>query len=145
MLPAPVALENGRFLKDTPFLFVYGTLRPGSGHAMGDWLRAQAEWRGQAWLEPARLYRVDWYPALVPGFAGDRVRGDLYRLCSPARAWPVLDDFEGVRGREDDEYARGVARVGCAEGGRVDAWVYWYRRPVQGLGLVEGGDWLARV
>lgn len=144
MLPAPVAHENGCSMSDTPLLFVYGTLRPDSGHAMGDWLRAQAEWRGRAWLEPARLFRVDWYPALVPAGAGERVQGDLYRLRAPELAWPVLDDFEGVRGRADDEYARAVATVGGADGARADAWVYWYRGAVQGLALVPGGDWLAR-
>lgn len=144
MLPPCVAHENDCSMTNTPFLFVYGSLRPGSGHAMADWLRAQAEWRGRAGLEAARLYRVDWYPALVPGVAGERVQGDLYRLAAPERAWPVLDEFEGVRGGEDDEYARAIATVTGPDGVRVEAWVYWYRHPVQGLAPVAGGDWLAR-
>lgn len=144
MLPASVAHENDCCMTDSPLLFVYGTLRPGSGHAMADWLREQAEWRGRAWLGSARLYRVGWYPALVPAGAGERVLGDLYCLRAPAMAWPVLDEFEGVGGQEDDEYARAMTTITMAEGGQADAWVYWYRRPVAGLPPVAGGDWLAR-
>lgn len=124
-------------------LFVYGTLRPAAGHAMGAWLRRHADWQGPAVLPRARLYRVDWYPAVVPGLAQDAVHGDLFALHDAATLWPRLDDFEAVRGAPDDEYARGLSRVRQSEGREVVAWVYWYRRPVHGLAWLPGGDWLS--
>jgi gamma-glutamylcyclotransferase (GGCT)/AIG2-like uncharacterized protein YtfP len=128
---------------NSDLLFVYGTLRRDSGHAMGRWLAERAEWRGAAWCEAARLYRVDWYPALVPGRAGERVRGDLYRLAEPATLlWRELDAFEGVAGRDDDEYERRQGEVVLGDGKKVQAWSYWYQRSVEGLELLAGGDWL---
>lgn len=127
---------------ESPLLFVYGTLRRGSGHAMGAWLAAQAEWRGPARCDAARLYRVSWYPALAEGAAGESVRGDVYRLPGDA-LWPTLDAFEGVAGRADDEYERRLTEVVLDEGGTVRAWCYWYRPAAEGLAQVAGGDWLA--
>ncbi|MCC2637241.1 MAG: gamma-glutamylcyclotransferase [Moraxellaceae bacterium] len=158
------------------FLFVYGTLRRGAGHAMGEWLGTSAEWQGEAWCEGARLYRVSWYPALVPGREEERVRGDLYRLRDAAALWPALDAFEGVTGRAGDEYGSVTGRAGegyervtgragdeyegvtgragdeyerrpvpvrLADGRRIEAWCYWYRREVAGLELLPTGNWLA--
>lgn len=124
-------------------LFVYGTLRPGAGHPMGDWLAARADWLGPARCAGARLCRVSWYPALLPGAPADTVAGDLYRLCEPAACWPGLDDFEGVVGREDDEYERLRLPVRLGDGAIVSAWVYRYRVDSAGLTLIPGGDWLA--
>lgn len=124
-------------------LFVYGTLRPGAGHAMGDWLAARADWLGPARCAAARLCRVSWYPALLPGAPGDSVTGDLYRLRDPAACWPGLDAFEGVAGRDDDEYERLCLPVRRADGSEVSAWVYRYRGDGASLAPVAGGDWLA--
>lgn len=123
-------------------LFVYGTLRPGSGHPMGAWLAARADWRGPAWCEAARLYRVSWYPALAPGAAGERVRGDLFCLRDPGRLWPGLDAFEGVAGAPGDEYERRPGPVRGADGVIVQAWGYWWRGSCAGLQWLPDGDWL---
>ncbi|HEX4869877.1 MAG TPA: gamma-glutamylcyclotransferase family protein [Moraxellaceae bacterium] len=128
--------------RDTPYLFVYGTLRRGSGHAMGAWLAARAEWVGTARCGGARLYRVSWYPALAAGRPDEAVAGDVYRL-PDAGLWPALDDFEGVAGTAGDEYERRLTMVALAAGGTVRAWCYWYRLAVAGLVPVAGGDWLA--
>lgn len=124
------------------FLFVYGTLRRGAGHAMGEWLGERADWQGEAWCEAARLYRVSWYPALQPGRADERVRGDLFRLREAAAIWPALDAFEGVAGKADDEYERRPRPVRLDDGRQVEAWCYWYRREVTGLLHLPAGDWL---
>lgn len=130
-------------MAETALLFVYGTLRRNSGHSMGRWLAAHAEWAGPACCAPARLYRVDWYPALVPGsHGGETVVGDLYHLHEAGSLWPVLDEFEGVAGRPEDEYERGPAEVASPDGVRRVAWTYWYRRPVDGLARIGSGDWL---
>ncbi|MDF2445829.1 MAG: hypothetical protein K0S46_1065 [Moraxellaceae bacterium] len=126
-------------------LFVYGTLRRDAGHAMGAWLAARAEWRGVAHCAPARLYRVDWYPALAPGAqAGEVVTGDLYALQEAVALWPALDEFEGVSGHDGDEYERRRVDITGPAGERLQAWAYWYRRPVVGLERIVSGDWLRR-
>lgn len=131
-------------MSDTDLLFVYGTLRRGSAHAMGRWLAARADWLGVATCAPARLYRVGWYPALVTGGApGDTVTGDLYRLHDTATLWPALDDFEAVAGRDDDEYERCLGDIRIGAHRTVRAWLYAYRRPVADLPRIAGGDWLA--
>ncbi len=118
-------------------LFVYGTLRRASGHAMGQWLAERAQWLGPARIAGA-LLRLSYYPGLVVGEGW--VRGDLYRI--PEALWPELDAFEDLRGQPDDEYRREPAWVQTAEG-EVLAWVYWYQGETTGLSLVPGGDWLA--
>lgn len=131
-------------MNDNGLLFVYGTLRRDSGHAMSRWLQERAEWCGSACCEAARLYPVSWYPALVPAESGSasRVRGDLFRLYDDATTWSALDEFEGVTGTADDEYERRRGEVLLDDGRRVRAWIYWYRRPVAGLQEIAGGDWL---
>lgn len=124
-------------------LFVYGTLRRGASHAMADWLAARADWLGPARCAGARLCRVSWYPALLSGTPADTVAGDLYRLREPEACWPGLDAFEGVTGREDDEYERLRLPVQTGDGAVFSAWVYRYRADATGLAPVPGGDWLA--
>lgn len=127
---------------DSDLLFVYGTLRRDSGHAMAAWLAGRADWLGAAACAGARLYRVSWYPALAPGWEEECVQGDLYRLRDPAATWPGLDAFEAVRGRADDEYACRPCRVRLGDGHHVAALAYWYRLPVTGLLPLPEGDWL---
>jgi gamma-glutamylcyclotransferase (GGCT)/AIG2-like uncharacterized protein YtfP len=122
-------------------LFVYGSLRPGAGHAMGHWLAGFADPEGPAWLAGAVLYRVSWYPGIAAGEG--RVRGDLFRLHDAAAALRELDDFEEMRGRASDEYERRLGTVARADGSTVTAWAYWYRQAVQELARVDSGDWLA--
>lgn len=122
----------------TDMLFVYGSLRRQSGHAMSRWLMKHAEWQGEGAIT-GRLFRVDWYPGLVAGQG--LVKGDVYRLPTPAML-ERLDAFEDIRGRPDDEYERRLSAVQMIAGGSLQAWVYWYRQSTERLELVQGGDWL---
>ncbi|HEX5276840.1 MAG TPA: gamma-glutamylcyclotransferase family protein [Fluviicoccus sp.] len=103
---------------------------------MGDRLAAEAHWLGKAVVR-GDLYRVSWYPALMPG--NGRVIGDVYGI--PEHLWIDLDRFEGIEG-PDPEYRRQVSPVQMASGLWLDAWVYWYVRSVADLTPVSGGDWL---
>jgi gamma-glutamylcyclotransferase (GGCT)/AIG2-like uncharacterized protein YtfP len=122
---------------ENSFLFVYGSLRPEVGHPMGVRLGRVAHYLGGASVQ-GELYRVSWYPALIPG-RGD-VRGDVYGV--PESLWSELDAFEEAEG-ENPEYRRELSTVLLDSGIRVEAWVYWYNRPVTGLRRLPGGDWLA--
>jgi gamma-glutamylcyclotransferase (GGCT)/AIG2-like uncharacterized protein YtfP len=121
-------------------LFVYGSLRRGSGHARSLWLEQSAVWQGPASLS-GDLYRVSWYPALVTG--SRIVRGDVYRL--PAALLAELDIYEAIRQQPDDEYRRSIGLVTLAQGVKCEAFIYWYVQSVQGLEKVQGGDWLQYV
>lgn len=121
------------------FIFVYGTLRRDSGHAMSHWLASRAHWCGQSRVA-GRLYRVSYYPALVRG--DGQVRGDLYRLENPELILPVLDSFEEISGQAQDEYERRLCAVRSGNGETVRAWVYEYRLPADTLERVSSGDWL---
>jgi gamma-glutamylcyclotransferase (GGCT)/AIG2-like uncharacterized protein YtfP len=69
----------GGDMTGTDLLFVYGTLRRGCGSVEAQRLHAQATWLGQGRVR-GRLYRVDWYPALVAcRSGGDEVTGDAMR------------------------------------------------------------------
>lgn len=120
-------------------LFVYGSLRRGSGHAMSAWLAERAVWKGEASVEGV-LYRVSWYPALVPASGAGQVRGDLYRL--PASLLPELDVYEDIRQQPDDEYRREQGLVQMMDGSCHMAWIYWYVQSAKGMRPVPGGDWL---
>lgn len=116
-------------------VFVYGTLRSG---ASNHFRMRGAKRIGEA-IVRGRLYRIDWYPGLLLDEAAGEVLGEVYEVSSALMA--DLDEFEGIRGAVQDEYAR-VRGVAKAEGKEVELWVYEYRGDLEGCRLVEGGDWL---
>lgn len=122
---------------ENSFLFVYGSLRPGAGHAQGAALARQGHYLGAASVSGA-LYRVSHYPALGPG--GDAVAGEVYGI--PEGYWAVLDAYEEAVG-PDPEYRRLVTPVRLQSGLWLQAWVYWYARPLTGLVRIPGADWLS--
>lgn len=134
-------------MSDTDLLFVYGTLRLGCGGAEARKLNVEAEWLGQARLR-GRLYRVDWYPALVMahGEAG-YVIGDMFRMADPAATLAWLDSYEecGPDFPEPQEYRRVIAETERLDGsGTLHAWVYVYACAVENLPWIECGDWFGR-
>ena len=115
-------------------LFVYGTLRPGSGNRFADELAKRANHIGQGTIK-GRLYRVAHYPGLVTAQAeGERVRGDVFDGITP-ELWRMLDDYEG------SDYAREVVAVRMEEGAIVEACVYRFLLRTEGLSWIRSGDW----
>lgn len=126
-------------------LFVYGTLLRGANHAMHRVLAEGAAFVGEGWIN-GRVYRVAHYPGAVLSDAADeRVFGEVYRLRSPADALAALDDYEGCGpgSRPPTEFVRVLLRVARDHGGDLDAWVYLYNRPVNGLERILSGRFLA--
>ena len=122
-------------------LFVYGTLRRGSGHANARRLARESNWLGTATLR-GTLYRVSWHPALVLE-GSDTVTGDLLRLTDPAASLPWLDAFESC-GPDDPpphEYRRELATV-MIDRGAIAAMVYVWNLPLDALERIASGDWL---
>lgn len=125
----------------TMLLFVYGTLRPGSGWPMARRLATEARYLGPA-RASGRLYAVANYPGFLPGEEGE-VIGDLFALRDTATLdW--LDTYEECTARHPlpHEYRRDTLWVAGSEGA-CRAWTYLYALPVGGLIPIEGGDFLA--
>ena len=77
-------------------LFTYGTLRLDQSHPMAGYLAGNSELLGLGLLSGAKLYRIDWYPALVEsGDDRDQVVGDVFELKSP-EALKKIDEYEGI-------------------------------------------------
>jgi len=130
----------------TKKLFVYGSLRAGAGHRMGDFLRQHARSLGQAHLAKAALYRVGRYPGLVVGAgASGQVVGEVYELADPEAVLSALDRYEGCRplAPTKSEFVRKPRTVRLGRRRAARAWVYEYNRATTGLPLIASGDYLA--
>jgi gamma-glutamylcyclotransferase (GGCT)/AIG2-like uncharacterized protein YtfP len=124
-------------------LFVYGTLRTGCDNEQARALHARSRHMGSATLL-GRLYRVDWYPVLVPDMAAGPVVGDVFHMHDPVETLAWLDAYEECAPPfpEPWEYRRIVLPVKADNGRDLDAWAYVYNRPVEGLPLIPDGDFL---
>lgn len=112
-------------------IFVYGTLRPGGSnhHRLAGAIPLGA---GSVL---GKLYRVDWYPGVLLGDAGDEVHGEVFAVDVATLA--ALDAFEGA------EYRRVRTLVRRNDGAPpIEAWIWEYLIHVAGLEEIRGGDWL---
>jgi gamma-glutamylcyclotransferase (GGCT)/AIG2-like uncharacterized protein YtfP len=106
-------------------LFVYGTLRSGSGHPMAAYLAARARCLGAAHCA-GRAIELGDYPGLLEE-AGASTAGELWELAEPsAETLRWLDDYEGCA---EGLFERARREVRDAAGRALEAWVYLYRGP----------------
>jgi len=115
-------------------LFAYGTLMRGFPlHAL---MAERAEWVGEGSVS-GRLIDLGRYPGALPD---DRavIRGEVYRLRA-AEHWTALDSAEGP------QYHRSRAAVRMADGPPVEAYIYWYRGPLDRGLPIPGGDYRAHA
>lgn len=111
-------------------VFVYGTLRAGgTQHA-----RMENSPLLGSGCTPGRLYRVDWFPALLTHPAGIPIFGEVYLIDGETLA--RLDEFEG------SEYRRVSRKITMDGGMQTEAWLWEWSSPVAGLEEISGGDWL---
>lgn len=118
-------------------VFVYGTLRRGgSNHFRME--RAEFEGTGRI---AGKIFRIDWYPALVCGGEGT-VKGELYRVCTDHLR--ELDVFEGIVEGEGEarEYRRVAVEVTLDSGQKESAWVWEWIGRLDGAEPLDGEDWL---
>jgi gamma-glutamylcyclotransferase (GGCT)/AIG2-like uncharacterized protein YtfP len=102
-------------------LFVYGTLRPGTGETVEI---------------PGSMYDLGWFPGVKLGgpgcnssFRAEIIEVSDYKLKS-------LDSYEGFR--PDDLDGSLYLRVPYEDG-----WVYVYNKDVEAKTFIPGGDWLS--
>jgi gamma-glutamylcyclotransferase (GGCT)/AIG2-like uncharacterized protein YtfP len=124
-----------------PYLFVYGTLMRGFAlhHHLED-----ARFVGGGSIA-GRLHDLGEFPAMLPAKrAGQRIRGELYRLSDPVAQLPRLDAVEGCRaGRGEALFVREAHQVRLDRGGRITAWVYRYAREATAGSRIPRGDYRA--
>ena len=123
-------------------VFFYGTLmtpfnRPGR-RRIDDHLT----FRGRGRIAAA-LFDLGMYPAAIPA-SDSRVLGEVYEMTNPELVLQTLDEIEGHRPGEPGAglYTRLLTPVTLEDGGRVDAWAYFYNAPLGRAGRIESGDYL---
>lgn len=129
------------------YLFVYGTLRRGTCTPASQFLESIAIWLGVGRTRGV-MFQLDRYPGMTDAASdSDWVRGDVFLLNHPARAWPILDQYEGCgpANPSPHEFERKIVPVEMQEGGRLDAWAYFYRFDISGRARIASGDYLQSV
>jgi gamma-glutamylcyclotransferase (GGCT)/AIG2-like uncharacterized protein YtfP len=122
-------------------LFVYGTLRPESGHPMAAFLGRHARLVGAA-RSSGRIYDLGPFPGMLPAAsAGDWVFGELFELPADADFLARLDEYEACY-ESDPLFRRAISTAWTDAGDVVAAWVYFYTRPVNEAQRIASGDYL---
>jgi gamma-glutamylcyclotransferase (GGCT)/AIG2-like uncharacterized protein YtfP len=125
-------------------LFVYGTLLPECNVSISTQFLEETEFLGHGYVF-AKLYDLGDYPAMVLDITHEhKVFGQIYRLHSPKKTLPLLDEYEDINPSfpEDNEYIRSVIKV--ISGGReINAYAYLYVKDVLPLQKIPSGDYLS--
>lgn len=128
-------------------LFVYGTLRRDTKSEMYHLLARYADFVGEATYQ-GKLYRVDYYPGVVPSAQPhDVVHGEVYQLRYPDKVLRCLDEYEecGPKFSEPTEYIRRKEIVQLSSGNVASAWVYIFNRSTDELERIQSGDFLRQL
>lgn len=129
-------------------LFVYGSLRTGSGSLMAERLSSAGTPVGPASVAGA-LYHAGAFPAMLHSDnPDDRVIGELWALHpdSVDSLLLMLDQYEGFSSdaRFSSLFVRERVMVQFGDGSEQEAWVYRYNSPLPADTRIESGDWLLR-
>lgn len=126
------------------YLFVYGTLRRNTHNKMHHYLAQQADFIDYANYQ-GKLYQIDNYPGVIASNSpNDSVQGEVYRLKDSISTLDYLDKYEecSIDFPLPTEYVRKIQSVRLARGQNIQAWVYLYNRPTDGLIPIESGDFI---
>lgn len=125
------------------YLFTYGTLRMEQTHKMGEYLSKNSVLVGLGEIKFAKLYKIDWYPALMQtDDENDTVYGDVFSL-NTDEVLVKIDEYEGIGiGNPPYEYRREKVKV-KTELREIEAWVYFYNFEIpNNATLIKSGDFL---
>ncbi len=125
-------------------IFVYGSLRRDASGAAHPLLR-RARFVAAAGVR-GTLYRVDWYPGLVPDEACETlVHGELFELPDTLvdSMIKAMDDYEGggFRRRRAPVHALRESAPQLSETLPATTWVYAYTGATHALERIESGDY----
>ena len=136
--------------KDSPILFVYGTLMSHADNDVAATLARHASKIGKATFR-GKMFRVSRpdgtlvYPAVIPSDdESDIVHGEIYQLSSPS-LFGLLDDYEacGPNDPEPHEYKRQIVEVKISHGTLIQAYIYIYALSTLHLEVISGGSFHA--
>ncbi len=106
-------------------------------------LAAAAQLVSLGYITGSKLYKIDWYPALVQeGGDDDIVVGDIFQL-EDEQLLLELDEYEGLGvGEAPYEYRREKVKA-FTDGEAIECWIYWYNVALPaGAQQIESGDFL---
>ena len=112
-------------------LFVYGTLKCCCNNPFALRLSREGIFVSAGNL-PGRLYRLDWYPALVADPAGGPVHGEVWDIDASS---PILADLDRYEGHE---FRRERLPI-TTPAGEKECWVYLWTGDTAGLPLIPDG------
>lgn len=116
-------------------LFVYGTLRSGSGNHFAQLLEAASDFVATGRVRGS-LYRIAHYPGWVEDSDG-WVQGEIRQPRDSGALLRELDEYEG------EEYRRVLRVVETADASR-ECWVYLFEASIEDKTRIFSGDWLAQ-
>lgn len=123
------------------YLFVYGTLR--RGQPLHFYLKGgKSRFVGEGRIA-GRLFDLGEYPGAISDTKRfSTVRGEVHELLTPDETLIVLDDVEGFDRKRPERslFERKQVSVKLEDGRRLDAWVYFYRRPLLTATEIPDGD-----
>jgi gamma-glutamylcyclotransferase (GGCT)/AIG2-like uncharacterized protein YtfP len=130
-------------MDNTPYLFVYGSLRKGFQSEAYQYISTYFELVGTAKTKGFLIDMGD-YPAGIPTDSENYIIGELYKLKNENEfnwAFAQIDDYEGVivEANEVPEYERIITKV-VHEDAKISAWVYWSTANVTGKPVLTSGD-----
>ena len=120
---------------ELPYLFVYGTLRRGTGTKWAQFLEGVSRFIGPARARGALFY-LGHYPGMVLADGDSWVRGEVCLLTSPSSSLAELDAYEG------SDFERQVLDVLLDDGRTIRAWAYLYVLEPAGKPVIASGDFL---
>ena len=129
-------------------IFVYGSLRKGFESPAYQYLSDYFDFVAHARVK-GLLYDLGPYPAAVPDDGSHYIIGELYAIRHQDElGWALaqLDDYEGINPGDGEEslYRRSLVQVECTPNGeQMEAWIYWYDRPIANAPIIDSGDVLA--
>jgi len=128
----------------SPYLFVYGTLRPAAGTEWSRFLTRVSTFVGLGRAAGA-LFFLDGYPGMTACEEDDAwVIGEVVHLNEPCASLPLLDAYEGC-GPGDPlphEFERQIVTAVLENGSSVESWAYVYALETQGKARITSGDFL---
>lgn len=130
---------------ESPYLFAYGTLRTDIDVPVKEQVSQYLEVVGEAEIS-GKLYDMGGYPGAVQAEAGEEsvIKGQVMKVNEPEKVFAILDKYEGCHpdSKESSTYYRQPVSVPLPGGQQVEAWVYWYIRPVEEVKRIRHKDYL---
>ena len=123
------------------YLFVYGTLL-NAGNEFAIYLKNNCSFYAKAKLK-GRLYDIGEYPGVIADdqYAG-YVYGSIFMMGDVVSTLKHLDYYEGFGSEQErpNLFVRGLVGID-SDKGIISCWCYLYNLPVDGLKLIESGDY----